>query len=62
MHISTWGASQFLSASLQVGAVGYVYDQGGGGKKKKKKKKKKTLTGSVRRSATSSQSPACRAM
>jgi hypothetical protein len=22
-----WGASQFLSASLQVGAVGYVYDQ-----------------------------------
>jgi hypothetical protein len=22
-----WGASQFLSARLQVGAVGYVYDQ-----------------------------------
>ena len=22
-----WGASQFLSASLQVGAVGYIYDQ-----------------------------------
>ena len=22
-----WGASQFLSASLQIGAVGYVYDQ-----------------------------------
>ncbi len=22
-----WGGSQFLSASLQVGAVGYVYDR-----------------------------------
>jgi hypothetical protein len=22
-----WGTSQFLSASLQVGAVGYIYDQ-----------------------------------
>jgi hypothetical protein len=58
-----WGASQFLSASFQVGAVGYVYDQltGDSGPGAKLGPFESRVIGIGPQVGNSFRSPACRA-